>query len=210
MQYSAACPRVKYSFLISIMDSFGWFQTPLRWHETNQRGTVQNGAFRSILYVAWRNRKKDVFWFTSSLSNQWRQIEVAFQGGQTWNFCYRVVTLKTELDKIETEKNAEIRFKFKRLKLADKKLKRFKSIAGSSKIIRKAMIILTFKPSAERFWTYVKISPTNDRFRSGNMKMPPLQKGYIWRHHINAAFLKRLSTALCPNRHTNQYIRYVN
>ncbi|HBO58553.1 MAG TPA: hypothetical protein DD624_01400 [Alphaproteobacteria bacterium] len=85
------------------------------------------------------------------MSNQWRQIEVAFQGGQTWNFCYRVVTLKTELDKIETEKNAEIRFKFKRLKLADKKLKRFKSIAGSSKIIRKAMIILTFKPSAERF-----------------------------------------------------------
>jgi len=43
----------------------------------------------------------------SSLSNQRRQIEVVFQGGQTWNFCYRVVTLKTELAKIEAEKTQE-------------------------------------------------------------------------------------------------------
>lgn len=85
----------------------------------------------------------------SSLSNQQRQIEVAFQGGQTWNFCYRVVTLKTGQN--QSRKNAEIRFKFKQLKLSGKKRKRFKVIAGSSKIIRKAMIILTFKPSAERF-----------------------------------------------------------
>ena len=73
----------------------------------------------------------------SSLSNQQRQIEVAFQGGQTWNFCYRVVTLKTGLDKIKAEKNTEICFKFKGLKLSGKKRKRFKVIAESSEIIYK-------------------------------------------------------------------------
>ena len=54
----------------------------------------------------------------SSLNNQRRRIKVAFQGGEIWHFCYRVVTLKTEFNEIEAGKQLNP-FKFKLLKLAD-------------------------------------------------------------------------------------------